>query len=133
LTSPDTAAPADVGRRSQLPSFFGGRSRQTIRTLGLVVVLASVVMSSVSFLVMTGATSIEPAPQLWTAMWIINGLLVLSVIALVVTEAVLLVQSFALGEPGARLTLRMVGIFAFAASVPAVLVAVVAMISLNQG
>jgi two-component system nitrogen regulation sensor histidine kinase NtrY len=112
---------------------FGNAGRRAIRTIGLIIVLLSVFVSSGSFLIMTGATDIEPTPEVWTIIWIINGLLVLSVIALVLTEATLLVQARVQGQAGAGLQVRMVAMFATVAAVPALLVAVVAMISLNQG
>ena len=112
---------------------FRNAGRRAIRTIGLIIVLLSVFVSSGSFLIMTGATDIEPTPEVWTIIWIINGLLVLSVIALVLTEATLLVQARVRGQAGAGLQVRMVAMFATVAAVPALLVAVVAMISLNQG
>ena len=115
------------------PVLFGDAGRRTIRTIGLIIVLLSVFVSSGSFLIMTGASDIEPTPEVWTIIWIVNGLLVLSVIALVLTEATLLIQARMRGQPGAALQVRMVAMFAMVAAVPALLVAVVAMISLNQG
>ncbi|MBN9311214.1 PAS domain-containing sensor histidine kinase [Devosia sp.] len=115
------------------PVLFGDMGRRTIRTIGLIIVLLSVFVSSGSFLIMTGATDIEPTPEVWTIIWIVNGLLVLSVVALVLTEATLLTQARLRGQPGAGLQVRMVAMFAVVAAVPALLVAVVAMISLNQG
>lgn len=114
-------------------TFFGGKSKQTIRLVGLIVVLASVLVSSGSFLIMTGATNISPSPEIWTLIWIANGILVLLVIALVLTEAVLLLQARVQKQAGAGLQIRMVAMFAFGAAVPAAIVAVVATISLNQG
>ena len=107
--------------------------RQTLRSIGLIVVLLSVFVSSGSFLIMTGATDIEPTPEVWTIIWVVNGLLVLTVIALVLTEAVLLVQARLRRQAGAGMQVRMVAMFAMVAAIPALLVAVVAMISLNQG
>lgn len=112
---------------------FGDVGRKAIRTIGLIIVLLSVFVSSGSFLIMTGATDIEPTPEVWTIIWVVNGLLVLSVVALVLTEATLLVQARVKGQAGAGLQVRMVAMFATVAAVPALLVAVVAMISLNQG
>jgi two-component system nitrogen regulation sensor histidine kinase NtrY len=125
--------PADAPAAARHPVFFGANSKQAVRTLGLVVVLASVLVSSASFLIMTGATDIEPTPEVWTLIWIVNGLLVLLVIALVLTEATLLLQARFRREAGAGLQVRMVTMFAVVAAVPAALVAVVATISLNQG
>jgi two-component system nitrogen regulation sensor histidine kinase NtrY len=112
---------------------FGDIGRKAIRTIGLIIVLLSVFVSSGSFLIMTGATDIEPTPEVWTIIWIVNGLLVLSVVALVLTEATLLIQARVRGQAGAGLQVRMVAMFGTVAAVPALLVAVVAMISLNQG
>lgn len=125
-----TAAPAQPRPRAVL---FGDTGRRAIRTIGLIIVLLSVFVSSGSFLIMTGATDIEPTPEVWTIIWIVNGLLVLSVVALVLTEATLLLQARLRGQAGAGLQVRMVAMFATIAAVPALLVAVVAMISLNQG
>ena len=135
-----TAALTDLNEESRLPAaaparalLFGDTGRQAIRTLGLVIVLLSVFVSSGSFLIMTGATDIEPTPEVWTIIWVVNGLLVLAVVALVVTEAMLLIRARVRGEPGASMQVRMVTMFGMVAAVPALLVAVVAMISLNQG
>jgi two-component system nitrogen regulation sensor histidine kinase NtrY len=130
LTSP--TSPAEK-RPSFGPLLFGGRSRQAIRAIGLVIVLLSVLVSSGSFLIMTGATGIEPTPLVWAIIWAVNGLLVLLVVALVATEAALLFRAKVRKEAGAGLQFRMVAMFALVAVVPAALVAVVATISLNQG
>ncbi len=131
-TAIEPAAPASAPPDIRA-TFLSSRSKQALRAVGLVIVLLSVFVSSGSFLIMTGATDIEPTPEIWTIIWIVNGLLVLLVIALVVTEATLLVQSRLRGEAGAGLQARMVTMFAVVAAVPAALVAVVATISLNQG
>lgn len=125
-----TPAPSQPRTR---PLLFGDTGRKAIRTVGLIIVLLSVFVSSGSFLIMTGATDIEPTPEVWTIIWFVNGLLVLSVVALVLTEATLLIQARMRGQAGAGLQVRMVAMFAAVAAIPALLVAVVAMISLNQG
>jgi len=113
--------------------FSGDRSKQAIRFVGLIVVTASVVMTFLSFLSLSGVTGIEPSPEMWAVIWIINGLLVLVVIALVLTEAVLLLQARSRQEAGAKLQIRMVTMFALLTAIPAFIVAVVATIALNQG
>jgi two-component system nitrogen regulation sensor histidine kinase NtrY len=124
------AEPAEQARRSTL--FFGDRSK-AIRYVGLIVVSASVVMTLVSFLILSGLTGFEPSPLEWTLIWVVNGLLVLLVIALVLTEATLLIQAKMRQSPGAGLQIRMVTMFALLAVIPAAIVAVVATIALNQG
>lgn len=113
--------------------FRAARSRQALRVIGFVVVLAAVAVAIGSFLVIAGATDIEPTPEVWTLIWVANGLLVLLVVALVLTEATLLVQAIWQKRAGAGLQLRMVAMFAFAATVPALIVAAVATLTLNQG
>ena len=132
LTSAGFPAPEE-GTRTSRGAFFTERGRRALRMMGFIVVLLAVAVASGSFLIMTGATNIEPTPEVWSLIWIANGLLVLLVIALVVTEAMLLIQSRFLGQAGSGLQLRMVGMFAAAAALPAIIVAVVATISLNQG
>lgn len=124
---------SDADSRPRRRSLLRIAQNQSLRVLGFVVVFASVLMSSASFLILSGLTTIEPSPTMWTVIWIVTGLLVLLVIALVVTEAVLLFQARLRGEPGAGLQVRMVAMFAFVAAVPAALVAVIATIALNQG
>jgi two-component system nitrogen regulation sensor histidine kinase NtrY len=113
--------------------FLGLEQNRALRVLGFVVVFASVLMSTISFLILSGTTGIEPSPGVWTIIWIATGILVLLVIALVVTEATLLVQARMRRVPGSGMQVRMVTMFAVVAGVPAALVAVVATIALNQG
>ena len=91
LTSeaPPGAGVSALGRGGKLP--LGLTGRRAIRLIGLVVVLASVLVASGSFLILTGTTNVSPSPEVWTGIWIANGILVLMVIALVLTEASLLI------------------------------------------
>ena len=128
------AEPAVSGLATPAPSPFAStRNNRPLRILGFVVVFASVLMSSLSFLILSGTTNIEPSTTVWTVIWIVTGILVLLVIALVVTEAVLLFQARLRGQAGSGLQIRMVTMFALVAALPAALVAVVATIALNQG
>ncbi|SFC07717.1 sensor histidine kinase NtrY-like [Devosia psychrophila] len=113
--------------------FSSAHNNRPLRILGFIVVFASVLMSSISFLILTRATNIEPSTTVWTIIWIVTGILVLLVIALVVTEATLLIQARIQRQPGAGMQIRMVTMFALVAALPAALVAVVATIALNQG
>lgn len=124
---------ADTGAKPTVTVGMQPRNSKLIRYFGFIVVLASVLVASGSFLILTGATDIEPAPELWTAIWIVNGVLVLLVVALVLTEIALLAQARARKQAGARLQARMVAMFALLAAAPAFIVAVVATIALNQG
>lgn len=109
------------------------QNNRLIRTIGFFVVLVSVVVASGSFLIMSGATRIEPSPDVWTWIWVANATFILLVIALVLTEVVMLIQARVRKQAGARLQTRIVGLIAVIAAGPAFIVAVVATIALNQG
>lgn len=109
------------------------RSQRVIRGLGLVVTLVAATVAIGSFWVMTGASNIEPDPQVWTAIWIVNAVLIVLVVALVLTEVVVLIQARINKQSGARLRARLVTMFALVAAVPALIVAVFAAVTLNQG
>ncbi len=106
---------------------------RAIRILGLFIIIIAVIVAVGSFWIMTGASTIEPNPRVWTAIWIANGLLVILVVALVLTEIVVMVQARMRKQSGARLRSRLVGLFAMVATVPALLIAVFAALTLNQG
>ncbi|WP_375450915.1 ATP-binding protein [uncultured Devosia sp.] len=129
MSHPVTEAKVASGRLT----FFVGQNNRALRVLGFVVVLASVLMSSISFLVLSGATTVQPSAEMWTVIWVVTGILVLLMIALVLTEATLLFQARMQQQAGAGLQIRLVTMFALAAAVPAVIVAIVATITLNQG
>lgn len=112
---------------------LGPRGTGPLRVLGLVVVVAAVMLSLISFLILSGATNIEPSTTTWTVIWVVTGILVLLVIALVLTEATLLIRARLNKQAGAGMQIRMVTMFALVAAIPAAIVAVVATIALNQG
>ena len=125
--------PVDGARTRPPPKSPLFQNNRLIRTIGFVVVLISVIVASGSFLIMSGATRVEPSPDVWTWIWIANAILILLVIALVLTELVMLLQSRLQKQAGARLQTRIVGMIAITAAAPAFIVAVVATIALNQG
>lgn len=130
----ETAPPADNSLLSGADNGAPRRRRNGfIRYFGVVIVLAAVLVASGSFLILTGATQIQPTPELWAGIWAANGILVLLVVSLVFTEIILLLRARRRGQAGARLQVRMVTLFAILAAVPAFLVAIVATIALNQG
>lgn len=130
MTESSPISAAQTPPTSKSPLFQNNR---LIRQVGFFVVLVSVVVASASFLIMSGATRIEPSPEIWTLIWVANAVLILLVIALVLTEIAMLVQARMRRQAGARLQVRIVAMFAIIAAGPAFIVAVVATIALNQG
>ena len=109
------------------------RRNRLLRFFGIALVVVATATATVSFLVLTGATPIEPDPSVWPFIWLANGVLIVLVIALLLTEAFLLVQARLSKQAGSGLHIRLVSMFAVAAAVPAFIVAVVAALALNQG
>ncbi len=121
-------------RRPAKPAAAGvARPNRVIRVVGFVTIIAAVIVATGSFWIMTGASNIEPTPRVWTGIWITNAVLIVLVIALVLTEIVTLFQARMRRHAGARLRVRLVVMFAAVATVPALVVAVFAAITLNQG
>ena len=101
--------------------------RRVSRAFGLVVVLAAVVTSVASFLILTGQTEIQPTPIVVRAAGIVNGLIVLLLIGIVAYEAAGIWIARRRGRAAARLHVRIVLLFSFIAALPAILMIVSAM------
>ena len=122
VSSKPEAAESPVRRRSGLARLFGPA-----------VVILAVVTSLASFLILTGQTSIEPTPVVVRSVTIVNLVVVLTLIALVAVEAAGLWVARRRGRAAARLHVRIVLLFSLIAALPAVLMAIVAAITLNEG
>ena len=120
-------------RQSPPPEATVADGRRVSRTLGLLVVLAAIITSVGSFLILTGQTGIEPTPIVVRGAGIINGLIVLVLIGIVAYEASGLWIARRRGRAAARLHIRIVLLFSFIAALPAILMMVIASVTLNQG
>lgn len=103
------------------------------RFVGLFVVLLAFATSLTSFLVLTGQTPIEPTPLVVRSAGIVNGVVVLLLIGIVAYEAGGLVVARQRGRAAARLHVRIVLLFSIIAALPAILMAVIASITLDKG
>jgi two-component system nitrogen regulation sensor histidine kinase NtrY len=110
-------------------------ARPTLRTrwLGPVAVVLALLSALVTFLVLTGLTPILPTHEVVVTVLLVNGLTVLLLLAIIGWELAQIVQARRRGRAGARLHVRIVGLFSVIAAVPAILVAVVASITLDRG
>jgi two-component system, NtrC family, nitrogen regulation sensor histidine kinase NtrY len=103
------------------------------RWIGPLIVVFAIVTSLLSFLVLTGQTDIEPTPLVVRSATFINLAVVLTLIGLITYEAAGLWIARRRGRAAARLHVRIVLLFTFIAALPAVLMAIVASITLNEG
>ena len=124
---------ATAGEGSDRAEIGVSDTRRVSRAFGLVVVLTAVLTSVASFLILTGQTAIEPTPAVVRAAVIGNGLIVLLLIGIVAYEASGLWVARRRGRAAARLHIRIVLLFSFIAALPAILMVIIASVTLNKG
>lgn len=107
--------------------------RRWVRVAGYAAALLSIVAASATFFVFLGLTPIEPTPEIVAWALVINGVLVLILLGAVSYEITRLWIARRRREAAAGLHIRIVVLFALVAVIPAILVALVANITLAQG
>ena len=101
--------------------------------LGAVVIVLALISSSITFAIFTGLTPVKPTTDVIKIAVAVNFVLVVGLVLLIGREGYRLVSARMRGVAGSRLHGRVVGMFSIVAAVPAILVAVVASITLDQG
>ena len=100
---------------------------------GLVVVILSIVSGLVTYLVLAGFTAIQPTREVTFVVWMINGVLVTAMVAIIAWQLIGLWNARKRQAAGAGLHVRIVSLFSLVALFPAILLAVFASISLDRG
>ena len=124
----DTALPPMGGRA--LPR---REQRRLLALPGIVAIAAALVTAAASFVILMGLTPVDPDGQ--TTLWLIgiNAGFVLLLLALIGREAHRILAARRVGKAASRLHVRIVTMFALVAAIPAILVAIVASITLDVG
>ena len=86
-----------------------------------------------TFVVLTGLTPIEPTPQVVISFLLINAATILLLVGIIVREVWQVVQARRRGRAAARLHVQIVSLFSVIAVLPAVLVAIVANVTIDRG
>ncbi|MDR0252860.1 MAG: PAS domain-containing sensor histidine kinase, partial [Brucellaceae bacterium] len=107
--------------------------RRLLALPGVIIVVLSIIASLVSFLIMIGVTPIIPDLDVTLTLISINVVLVVSLLALIIREIFRIMQARRHGRAAARLHVRIVALFSLIAAVPAIVVAIVASVTLNLG
>ncbi|WP_322990508.1 PAS domain-containing sensor histidine kinase [Hoeflea sp.] len=111
-----------------------GLSRRNLFTAPGVVLVASAFLSAlITFAILLGLTPIEPVDQVVLGAVVINLVFVIGLITLVFLEIRMLLKARRRGKAAAKLHIRIVALFSIVAILPAILVAVVASITLDVG
>jgi two-component system nitrogen regulation sensor histidine kinase NtrY len=103
------------------------------RFLGPISITLAMLSALVTFLVLTGLTPILPTHEVVVSVLCANALAVLLLLSIIGFELWQIAQARRRGRAGARLHVRIIGLFSVIAAVPAILVAVVASITLDRG
>ena len=104
-----------------------------VRAAGYGGVIIALVVACVTFFILMGLTPLAPTQGVVLTVLIVNGLLVAFLIFVIGWEIGTLVSARRRGRAPARLHIRIVALFSVVAATPAILVAVVASITLDRG
>jgi two-component system nitrogen regulation sensor histidine kinase NtrY len=107
--------------------------RRVSAMIGIAVAASALVVALATLAVLLGYTPIEPVDNVLFISMGVNGVFVLALLTLVGYELYRLVKARARGRAAARLHIRIVTLFSVVAITPAVLVAIIASITLSAG
>ena len=101
--------------------------------VGAVVVVLALVSALVTFMVLSGVTPIAPVHEVVVGVFILNALLILLLLIIVGIETSVLIKARRAGAAASGLHVRIVGLFSIIATLPAILVAIIATITIERG
>jgi two-component system nitrogen regulation sensor histidine kinase NtrY len=107
--------------------------RRLLALPGVVAVVGALITSAISFAILVGITPIVPDETTTIALIVINALFVSVLIALIGREVHRIAMARRRGKAASRLHVRIVAMFSLVAVLPAILVAVIASITLDIG
>jgi two-component system nitrogen regulation sensor histidine kinase NtrY len=107
--------------------------RRRARIVGPLMVGVAMLSAVVTFLVLAGLTPVPPTHYVVVTLLLVNASTGLLLLGVIVREVQQILQARRHRKAGARLHIRIVSLFSIIAAVPAILVAVVASITLDRG
>jgi two-component system nitrogen regulation sensor histidine kinase NtrY len=107
--------------------------RREMRILGPLAVGLALLSALATFIVLADFTPLSPTHDVVVSLLAANAATVLLLLAVIVRDVWQVVQARRTGRAAARLHVRIVGIFSLIAAAPAILVAIVASVTLDRG
>ena len=107
--------------------------RGEARMLGPIAVGLALLSAFVTFIVLADFTPISPTHDVVVTLLLVNATTVLLLLGVILREVWQVVQARRTGRAAARLHVRIVGLFSIIAAAPAILVAIVASVTLDRG
>jgi two-component system, NtrC family, nitrogen regulation sensor histidine kinase NtrY len=127
MTSVDTSA-------AQFdPSLVEAKGRSVLRLLAPIAIGLALVSAFLTFVVLTGLTRIEPTREVAVSFMLMNGATILVLLGIIAREVWQVMQARRRGRAAARLHVQIVSLFSIMAVLPAVLVAIVANLTIERG
>jgi two-component system, NtrC family, nitrogen regulation sensor histidine kinase NtrY len=124
---------ADTPAASFDPSSAEPKRGSLRRLLAPLAVCLALLSAFLTFVVLTGLTRIAPTREVVVSFMLINGATVLVLVGIIFREVWKVMQARRRGRAAARLHIQIVGLFSIIAVLPALLVAVVANVTIDRG
>jgi len=115
------------------PELFDIRGTSRSKIVGLITVIALMITGTFTFMFLMGLLPITPDRNTVITAAVINSILIGILVFLIGKEVVKILRSRQKGRAASRLHVRIIGLFCLVAAFPAILVAVVAGITLDLG
>ena len=109
------------------------RREGSSRILGPIAVVLALLSAFATFIVLADLTPITPTHYVVVSLLLANVATVILLLGIIVREVWQVVQARRSGRAAARLHVRIVGLFSIIAAAPAILVAIVASVTLDRG
>jgi two-component system, NtrC family, nitrogen regulation sensor histidine kinase NtrY len=106
---------------------------RSMRIIGGIAAVLSLLSALMTFIVLADLTPVAPTHRVVITLLLVNGVTVLVLLSVIAREVWQVVLARRRGRAAARLHVRIVGLFAVIAAVPAILVAIVASVTLDRG
>ncbi|MFC5385460.1 ATP-binding protein [Aquamicrobium segne] len=119
--------------RLRLPKHHSQEGRRLLALPGILAILGALLAAGISFAILVGATPIIPDGRTTLFLIGVNGAFILVLMALIGREIHRIVMARRIGKAASRLHVRIVAMFALVAAIPAIMVAIVASITLDIG
>jgi len=100
---------------------------------GIVIILCALITAGVSFAVLVGLTPIQPDDRVIISAIVVNGIFVFALMWLIGAELYRIYAARKAGKAASRLHVRIISLFSIIAAVPAIVIAIVASITLDLG
>ena len=104
-----------------------------VRLIGLCFMVLSIISISVTYVVLTGLSSIEPNAEINQLFIIVNSILIAGLIGSIGWEVKNLIGARSRARAAARLHVRIITLFGIIAAIPAIIVTILAALTLDRG